>query len=438
VKVSVLGLGYVGAVTAACLADLGHDVVGVDIDSTKVDQINRAEPPVIEPGLPEMITNAVDGGGLSATVDVSSSVLTADLILVCVGTPSTRGGGQSTDALRRATSQIGEAIAGRKDRPTVVYRSTILPGTCEDLLIPLLEETSGLRCGDDFGVAMNPEFLREGKAIEEFRDPEKTVIGQFDESSGEAVAAMYEGINGQIFQVGLKEAELIKYAENAFHALKISFANEIGALGRELGVDSHRTMNMLCTDRRLNISPAYLRPGFAFGGSCLPKDVRAITQKAGSMELETPVLGSLMRSNSKHIDWVVDQVAEVDARKVGVFGLAFKDGTDDLRESPMLEVCERLIGKGYDLKVFDRTIRLSALRGANKRFVEAHLPHIEGILTESPEEVVQHAEVCVIGSADPDGLKSLESSRATAFIDLVRVPDHIGLAARDGYVGIAW
>jgi GDP-mannose 6-dehydrogenase len=437
-KISVFGLGYVGCVSAACLAGRGHQVVGVDVNPVKIDLISAGKAPVVEERIGELTAEVVGSGALRATTDVAEAVAASDISLVCVGTPSAPNGSLSTAYLERVAEQIGEALAAKSTRHTVVFRSTMLPGTCLDLLVPILEKASGGTAGVDFGVAVNPEFLREGTSVRDFFDPPKTVIGELDAASGDAVAGLYEGLPGDVFRVPIPVAEMTKYADNAFHGLKIGFANELGSICRALGLDSHRVMDVFLADTKLNISPAYLRPGFAFGGSCLPKDLRGLVHAAHRADVSVPILSHVLPSNSDHLQRAFDLVARTGQRRVGLFGLSFKPGTDDLRESPLVELAERLLGKGYDLRIYDANVSMSRLMGANREYIEARLPHLGQLLASSIDEVVEHADVYVVGCKDPAVLAALPPGGEKTLIDLVRLPDAEQRRAEEGYVGLAW
>ncbi|MFB6890014.1 nucleotide sugar dehydrogenase [Kitasatospora sp. NPDC056327] len=437
-RISVLGLGYVGCVSAACLASLGHEVIGVDVNQVKVDLVNDGKAPVVEERIGELTAEVVRTGRLRATTDVREAIMGSEVSLVCVGTPSEANGSLCTTYLERVTEQIGAAVAERGGRQTVVFRSTMLPGTCLDLLVPILEKYAGGTAGVDFGVAVNPEFLREGTSVKDFFDPPKTVIGELDRASGDVVAALYEGLPGEVFRVPVPTAEAIKYADNAFHGLKIGFANELGAVCRALGVDSHQVIDVFLADRKLNISPAYLRPGFAFGGSCLPKDLRSLVHAARRADVAVPILSHVLPSNAEHLQRAVELVERAGRRRVGLFGLSFKPGTDDLRESPLVELAERLFGKGYDLRIHDPNVNLSRLLGANREYIETRLPHLAQLLTDSVDEVIEHAEVCVVGTKDPAVLSALPHGDGTVIVDLVRLPDAEARRTEPGYVGLAW
>lgn len=438
-SVSVFGLGYVGCVSAACLASRGHYVVGVDVNVQKLDNLRTGMAPVVEERIGELTADVVASGALTVTEDTRTAVANSAISLICVGTPSTSGGGLTTAYLEQVTAQIGEALADIDRWHVVAYRSTMLPGTCERLLIPLLEEKSGKRAGVDFGVCVNPEFLREGSSVRDFLDPPKTVVGETDSRSGEMVLGLYDGLPGPRFQVPIAIAEMTKYVDNSFHALKVGFANEVGAICAALGLDSYDVMDIFLADTKLNISSAYLRPGFAFGGSCLPKDVRALTHTARRNDVDTPILANLLSSNETHLRRAVDLVIADGRRKVGIFGLSFKQGTDDLRESPMVELAERLIGKGFDVKIHDPTVVLSRLIGANKTYIGQQLPHIGDLLTDDADAVRSHADVLIVGSRDHDVVQAISHARADQLvIDLVRLPDAEELRANPNYRGIGW
>jgi GDP-mannose 6-dehydrogenase len=438
-SISVIGLGYVGSVSAACFASRGHSVIGVDVDRKKLELLRSGKAPVVEERIAELTADVVATGALTVSEDAAAAVLASDVTLVCVGTPSSPSGGLSTTYLERVSQEIGTALAEKQVWHVVAYRSTMIPGTCEKLLIPILEEASGKKAGVDFGVCVNPEFLREGSSVRDFLNPPKTVVGQCDERSGAQVLALYDGLPGPRFQVPIATAEMTKYVDNSFHALKVTYANEIGALCSTLGLDSHEVMDIFVADTKLNISPAYLRPGFAFGGSCLPKDVRALVHTARRHDLELPVLANLLGSNEAHLRRVVDLVISIGRRRIGIFGLSFKEGTDDLRESPTVELAERLIGKGYEVKIFDSNVALSRLIGANRAYIEDRLPHIGHILTGDVEEVLEHGDIYIVGSKEPavvDAVDRIADHRTV--IDLVRLPDAARRRQAANYHGIGW
>ena len=438
-SVSLFGLGYVGCVSAACLASRGHRVVGVDVNAEKVESLRHGRSPVVEDEIGELTADVVTAGSLVVTGDAHLAVLTTDISLICVGTPSTSSGGLSTRYLEEVTAEIGAALRDKDSWHVVVFRSTMVPGTCEDVLIPLLERTSGGRAGIDFGVCVNPEFLREGTSVRDFLDPPKTVVGGTDSRSRGAVLRLYDGLPGPRFEVPIRVAEMTKYVDNSFHALKIGFANEVGALCAALKLDSHAVMDVFVADTKLNISRAYLRPGFAFGGSCLPKDLRALTHTARRNDVDLPLLSNVLVSNEVHLRRALELVIADGRRKVGIFGLSFKAGTDDLRESPLVELAERLIGKGFDVKIYDANVILSRLIGANRTYIAERLPHIGQVLTDDVDAVVEHADVLIVGSRSAevvDAVARLGSQRL--IVDLVRLPNAGELRETPNYQGIGW
>ena len=440
-KISVMGLGYVGAVSAACLAKQGHEVIGVDPQRAKVDLINEGRTPVIERDLGELIAEAVGDARLRATPDVVAAVQHTDLAFVCVGTPSLPNGGIDLGYMRRVCEEIGQALRGHAGAPTVVIRSTMLPGTMRDVVIPTLEASSGKRAGAEFGVCINPEFLRESTAVHDYFNPPKTVIGELNRASGDVLASLYAHLPAPTIRTDVETAEMVKYADNCWHAVKVGFANEIGNICKAVEVDSHRVMDIFCQDTKLNLSSYYLKPGFAFGGSCLPKDLRALLHKAKSLDVNVPILASVLPSNELQIDRavraVIDAAAKAGSRKIGVLGFSFKAGTDDLRESPVVELTERLIGKGYDLRIYDRNVSLASIHGANRDYILNHIPHISRLMVGSIGEVLDHAATIVIGNADPDfrGVPKLLGDGQTV-IDLVRIADSRSVSGV--YEGICW
>jgi len=432
-----MGLGYVGTVSAVCLARSGHKVVGVDTNSVKIGLINSGSSPIIETGIDAPLRQAVREGRLTATLDYRRALAETDLTFVCVGTPSQENGNLDMTHLKSVSKEIGEAIAEKTDFHTVVIRSTVLPGSVEGIVIPLIEAQSAKRAGKDFGVCMNPEFLREGTALFDFENPPKTVIGEFDLRSGDTLERLYEHLNSPLIRVNVRTAEMVKYADNVWHALKVCFANEIGNICKESGIDSHEVMEIFCSDTKLNLSPYYLKPGFAFGGSCLPKDVRALSYLGRELDLETPVMSSILRSNEYQVERALRQVLAKENRKVGVLGFSFKEGTDDLRESPIVELIERLLGKGFELKIYDRNVNIAKIGGANRSYIINKIPHISRLMAQSVEEVLEHGDTLVVGNkaaefADVPG-KLRESQ---SLIDLVRLDDRAPAAG--SYEGICW
>lgn len=399
-RISVFGLGYVGCVSAACLARDGHTVIGVDVDPHKVATTNAGRAPVLEPALENLIGDVVNAGRLRATVDARSALQQTDISLICVGTPSNSNGSLDLRYLDRVCMQIGGALAGKSDYHVVVVRSTVLPGTVEGRLSLLLEQHSDLRAGTDFGICMNPEFLREGSAIEDYDHPSVIVIGELDAKSGDVAQRLYERVQATVVRTSIPTAEMLKYVNNAFHALKVTFANEIGNLCAAHGIDGHEVMEHFCLDRRLNISSAYLKPGFAFGGSCLPKDLRALVYRAKEQDVHCPLLSAVLPSNQGQIQRALEMVEKTRLRKIGILGLSFKAGTDDIRESPIVHLVEGLVGKGYQVRIFDEKIDLARLTGSNKSFLERELPHIATLLCDSMKEVIAQSEVVVIGNND--------------------------------------
>ncbi|MGH7782547.1 MAG: nucleotide sugar dehydrogenase, partial [Candidatus Binatia bacterium] len=387
-RISIFGLGYVGVVTAACLAKSGHKVTGVDVHPGKVDLVNAGLAPIVEPELQDLIESGVRAGSLRATEDAEAAISASDVSLICVGTPTADGGAVSFEALDKVMEQIGAAIRCKGGPHSVVVRSTVPPGTTEDRLAPALCSASGRGIGGDLELCYNPEFLREGSAIRDFYHPPFTLIGSFPESDVPRVAAIYKDVSAQLFYTSYSIAESVKYFCNAFHALKIAFANEAGALLKAVGVDARKTMHLFCEDRDLNLSSAYLRPGFAFGGSCLPKDVRALVNLARTRKVQVPLLEQILPSNELHVNRAFQLITENGRRQVALFGLAFKQGTDDFRESPLVALAERLIGKGYPIRIFDRNLELARLTGKNREFVQREIPHLDQLMACSPEAVL--------------------------------------------------
>lgn len=421
-RISIFGLGYVGAVSAACLAADGHQVLGVDPVADKVDHINRGQSPIVEAEIDELIAQTVANGTLRATQDPALAIQQTDLSFVCVGTPSQQNGNLDLRFIRRICEQIGQCLKNKSARHTIVIRSTILPGTMRSVVIPTLEEFSDKKAGKDFGICNNPEFLREGSAVRDYRRPPKTVIGEVDEASGDLLASLYERLEAPLIRTDLNTAEMVKYVDNCWHALKIGFANEIGNLCDSFGVNAEAVMDIFCQDKKLNISPAYLKPGFAFGGSCLPKDLRALSYQAKVHDLELPILSSVLPSNEKQVERGVKSVIESGNSRVGILGFSFKAGTDDLRESPVIEVIERLIGKGYDLRIYDRNVNLAALVGANRDFILNHIPHISRLMLPTADAVLAHAQTVVIGNNDPEFAEVQTKLRSDqSLVDFVRI-----------------
>lgn len=436
-RISIMGLGYVGAVSAGCLAADGHTVVGVDPHSAKVNLINEGISPIVEKDIGEIIRTQVERRTLSATSDTARAVCETEMSLICVGTPSQLNGSLDLRFVRKVCEEIGAAIRTKNSFHVVVARSTMLPGTMRDVVIPTLEEYSGKKAGIDFGVCNNPEFLREGTAVWDYRNPPKTVIGETDIRSGDLLIKLYEGIDAPLIRTDVETAEMVKYTDNVWHALKVTFANEIGNLCKAVSIDGHKVMEIFCKDTKLNLSPYYMKPGFAFGGSCLPKDVRALTYKARSLDLDLPVLNAILPSNARQVEKGIRMIVEKGHRKVGILGFSFKAGTDDLRESPLVEVIEYLLGKGYDLRLYDRNVSLAALTGANRDYILNHIPHISRLMVESMDEVLAFAETVVIGNGAPEFRDVRKHRRhGQVVVDLVRVVNERSTTGE--YDGICW
>lgn len=436
-NISIMGLGYVGTVSAVCLARLGHKVLGIDSNSVKVELINSGFSPIVEAGVDSLLREAVNNGQLRATMSFREALEATDLTFVCVGTPSNSNGSLDLTHLRTVCEQIGEVLADKPTFHTVVIRSTVLPGSVDEVVIPLIENRSKKRAGSDFGVCMNPEFLREGTALFDFENPPKTVIGELDERSGDTLQRLYQHLDAPLIRADIRTAEMVKYSDNVWHALKVCFANEIGNICKESNIDSHKVMEIFCTDTKLNLSSYYLKPGFAFGGSCLPKDVRALTHKVRTIGLETPVLSSILRSNEFQIERALRLVLAKDNRKIGVLGFSFKEGTDDLRESPIVELIERLLGKGFELKIYDKNVNLAKIGGANRNYIINKIPHISRLMADTITEVLEHADTLIIGNKAKefaDVPRLLRESQT--LIDLVRLDSRrIGAGS---YEGICW
>jgi GDP-mannose 6-dehydrogenase len=436
--ISVFGLGYVGCVVAGSLARGGHTVFGVDINPEKVALVASGRSPVIEPGLDDVVRDGVTAGLLRATADAEAAVAGSDVSVICVGTPSHRNGSLDLQYVENVCRQIGAALAFRHDYHVVVVRSTVLPGTVEKHLIPLLEQQSGRRAGADFGVVMNPEFLREGTALDDYARPALVVIGELDPPSGDAVRHLYHGCEAPLLRTTIQAAEMVKYACNAFHAVKVVFANEIGNLCEAHGIDGQQLMKMFCQDRQLNISPAYLKPGFGFGGSCLPKDLRALLYRAKERDLECPLLNAATESNQQQIQRGIRRVEETGRRKIGVLGLSFKAGTDDVRESPVVSLVETLLGRGYQVSIYDDLVEPARLTGANKSFLEREIPHIAALMRSSIEAVVSEAEVVVVANRTGAFREVCQTMRPEqALIDLVGVVDTSDIIVRPVYENVS-
>lgn len=437
-KIAIFGLGYVGTVSAACLADMGHEIVGVDINPLKVELINGGQSPIVEVGLAELVERTVRSGRLRATTNPTEAVREAQLSLICVGTPGTANGNLLLTAVRQTCRDIARCLPDTTSFHVIVMRSTILPGTMDKVVIPELEEASGLRAGKDFGVCYNPEFLREGSSIYDFHHPPFTIIGAYEEKASEIAAEVYRKLDAPLVRTNIKTAEMVKFVSNAFHALKVTFANEIGNICKQHNIDSHEVMEIFCRDDKLNISSAYLKPGFAFGGSCLPKDLRALLYLGRHLDMSLPVLEAILPSNEIQIRNGLDMIAQTGCKKIGVLGFSFKAGTDDLRYSPQVELIERLVGKGYQVKLFDRNVSLARLHGANKAYIENEIPHIATLMCTSVEDVLDESEVIVIGNRDQKFIEVLPRLRSDQIvIDLVRLTHDVS-DLNGQYEGICW
>jgi GDP-mannose 6-dehydrogenase len=438
VRISVFGLGYVGAVSAACLARDGHEVLGVDVDPGKLELIRSGSSPIVEEGIQELVRSVVASGKLRVTADVGAAIEQTEISFVCVGTPSSPNGAQDLSAIQRVMEQIGRALSNKTTRHTIVLRSTVQPGALEGVVRPILERESGRVSDRDFGVCFQPEFLREGSSIKDYDNPPFTIVGAREPLAAEPLRRLFGQLPCDFHVVSIGVAELVKYACNAFHAVKVTFANEVGRLTQSVGVDARLVMDLVCKDTRLNISPAYLKPGAPFGGSCLPKDLRALNYVAKTRDLTLPMLGSVLGSNRAHIDHALDMVVRPGIKRVAMIGLSFKAGTDDLRESPLVMVAERLIGKGFQLRIYDSEVNLSRLVGANKRFIEESIPHIGNLMVRSPAEAIADAQVAIVGVRDAATIEAL-SNHANGnlkIVDLVGLP-HAQLKFAD-YRGVCW
>ena len=437
-SISIFGLGYVGAVTAACLAERGFRIVGVDVNETKVEMINQGVTPIVEEKIGDIIKQTVQDKKLTATSDVAGAVLDTDASLVCVGTPSRSNGDLELTYVKRVAEQIGDALAKKDDYHTVILRSTVLPGTTEDVVLPILEKHSGKKVGQGFGLCFNPEFLREGSSVKDFHAPPFTLVGVNHERDAAVVRELYGWLDAEFIVEDIRTAEMVKYINNSYHAVKVAFANEVGRLSAALGIDSHAVMNIFCKDTKQNLSAYYLKPGFAFGGSCLPKDLRAILYKAKSVDVPMELFQSTLDSNRTQVEAGIKLVERIGSKKVGLLGLSFKAGTDDLRESPMVTLVETLRGRGYDVKIFDENVALSRLVGSNKAYIDQALPHVSELLCDSMEQVIEGSDTIVIGNPDTRFAEVASNPpEGKQVVDLVRiVPEW--KSSSDQYHGIGW
>lgn len=437
-KIGIFGLGYVGCVMAACLVNEGHQVVGIDVNPLKVDMINAGRSPIIETGLQELITIGRSTGNLKASLSSQYVVSETEISVICVGTPSNENGSLKLDFVKSVCQEIGAALKEVQQYHLVVIRSTVLPGTVEEHVIPILEEYSGKKAGAHFGVCMNPEFLREGSAIKDYRHPSFVMIGELDQRSGDTLEAIYTGIQAEIVRSNIRTAEMVKYTCNAFHALKVVFGNEIGTIAKLNGVDGQKVIDIICKDSQLNISPKYLQPGFAFGGSCLPKDLRAILYRAKELDVELPTLKSLLQSNQQHIQAGIRMIEKTQKHRIGILGMSFKAGTDDVRESPVITLVETLIGRGYQVRIYDENIQLARMFGANKQYLEEKIPHITTLMIDTIEALIKHSEVLVVTN-NSEEFRTIPSlikpdQILIDFVGKVKPED----LPQDKYEGICW
>jgi len=437
-SISVFGLGYVGTVTAACLAHQGHNVIGVDLSCTKVEAVQGGRSPIVEPRVAELISESHSARRLHATSDPECAVQNSEISFLCVGTPSLRNGKLDLGHIEPVCREIGSILAGKNDFHLVVLRSTVLPGTAETIVVPALEKSSGKKLGEGFGVCVNPEFMREGTAVTDFLEPMITVIGAGDPQHSAVLREVYQWVPGRIFETSFRSAEMVKYVCNAWHALKVSFANEVGTLAKELGVDAATVVDIFSADTKLNISPTYLKPGFAFGGSCLPKDVRALNYRAKELDLNLPLFQSILPSNYEHLERAVGMVLATGKKKIGMLGLSFKAATDDLRESPQVELIKHLLGEGCTIRIWDDNVSLGRLLGSNREYIEHTIPHIGSLLENDLERILAHADVIIIGtrSISRDQLQPLLRPDHVV-LDLVNLERERRPAAAN-YQGICW
>ena len=438
-SVSIFGLGYVGSVSAACFASMGHKVIGVDLSRPKVEMLDSGRTPIIEARMSELVAEASQAGRLRATTDAADAVLNSEVSFVCVGTPSMKNGKLDLSHIENVAREIGAAIRQKKSPHVFVLRSTVLPGTTETIVLPILEKESGKKCGQDFTVCYNPEFMREGSAVADFLNPPYTILGASDTNHLAPLRELYKNVPATLYETTIPVAEMVKYFSNCYHALKVGFANEMGTMCKHLGVDAQAVTKIFTSDTKLNISPAYLSPGFAFGGSCLPKDLRAITYKAKELDLKLPVLEALMPSNAEHVDRAVDMVMSTGKKKIAQLGLSFKAGTDDLRESPQVQLIKRLMGEGLDVRVWDEDVSLGRLAGANRQYIEEVIPHIGSVLSADLEDVLRSAEVVILGNKSASKERLAQYLRPEQIvIDLIHLDRAKRPEGAKTYEGICW
>ncbi len=437
-KISVFGLGYVGSVSAVCLADKGHSVIGVDLNATKVALINAGKALIIEPQLSELTQTTVAQGNLCATQDTRDAIFNSELTFICVGTPSQKNNSLDLQYVERVCEDLGRALQEKKEFHIIACRSTMFPGSIRKVVIPTLEKFSGKKEGKDFSVCIHPEFMMEGTAVYDFYHPAKNIIGTPDAGVAQLITDLNDSFTDMpTIRMDIEAAELIKYCDNVWHALKVGYANEIGNVCKKLGIDSHHVMQVFCQDTKLNLSPYYLKPGFAFGGSCLPKDLRAFIYESQNLDLELPIINAILPSNKLQIENALKMIIEQGEKRIGILGFSFKADTDDLRESPMVELIERLIGKGYELTLFDKNVIQAKLHGANKEYILNHIPHISQLMVSSIAEVLEKARVIVIGNKTKEFKSVIEKIKEDhVVIDLVRINETIPQTKQ--YMGICW
>jgi GDP-mannose 6-dehydrogenase len=434
-NISVFGLGYVGCVSLGCLAKNGHQVIGVDINQLKVDLINTGFPTIVEKDIDIIIKEEFQKGKISATTSPELAVMNTEISIVCVGTPSSPHGHLNLNYIYKTAEQIGAALKQKDEFHVVVVRSTVLPGTNRKLG-EIIEEYSGKKRGEAFSIVSNPEFLREGSAVKDYYNPAITIIGGDHSQSLNKVTSLYDGLGGSVEQTDIEVAEIIKYVNNSFHALKITFANEIGNICKSLKIDSHKVMDIFCKDTHLNISPVYFKPGFAYGGSCLPKDLKGMVTLAHDNYLSAPVLNGIFESNENQKRMAFELIQRSGKRNIALMGLSFKEGTDDLRYSPSVDIAEKLIGKGYNVSIYDKNVHMSKLIGANKLFIDEHLPHLSNLITNDPAEALKNADIVLLNHKNFDPVPYLDClSKKEALIDLIRIPE---LEQLPNYVGLCW
>lgn len=435
-RISIFGMGYVGAVCTACLAQRGHQIIGVDVSKHKVELINAGKSPIVEPGLEELLTAGKNSGHIRATSDYMDAIQNSDITMVCVPTPSKANGDLSLEYIEAVCREIGFAMREKSSRHTVIIRSTVLPGTVKGTVLPILEDCAQMKAGVDFGLGVNPEFLRESTAIHDYDEPPMTVVGVLDDQTGHLMESLYSDLNAPFICKPIEVAEMIKYTCNVWHAVKVGFANEIGSIAKALKVDGREVMDVVCRDHKLNISSYYMKPGFAFGGSCLPKDVRALNYRASKLDVKTPLISAVMPSNEYQVNRAFQIVESLKKRRIGMLGLSFKAETDDLRESPLVELAEMLIGKGYNLSIYDRNVKFASIHGANREYINSKIPHVASLLVDDASEVLDHVDVLILGNKDKSFQAMLESWPEDKFlIDLAGFMTHPSDSNKQG---ICW